>query len=68
MSEQFTLCPFTGKEINMTFKIVLLVIIAVQLVVGYSLLSIAGKADEKAERMYRKWKEERDEREQKISN
>lgn len=52
----------------MTFKIVLLVIIAVQLVVGYSLLSIAGKADEKAERMYRKWKEERDEREQKISN
>ena len=27
------------------------------LLLGYSLLVIAGEADEKADRMYRKWKE-----------
>lgn len=40
------------------YKIVALVIILLLLVTGYALLVIAGKEEEKAERMYRKWKRE----------
>ena len=47
---------------------VLLMVICILLVIGYALLVMAHDADERAERMYRKWKEERDEREQKISD
>ena len=36
---------------------ILLVLITVLLLIGYSLLVMAHDADERAERMYRKWKE-----------
>lgn len=36
---------------------VLLMVICILLVVGYALLVMAHEADERAERMYRKWKE-----------
>ena len=39
---------------------VLLMIICILLVIGYALLVMARDADERAERMYRKWKEEHD--------
>lgn len=42
--------------------IVLLLIIAALIVLLYSLLVIASRADERADRMYRKWKEEKHER------
>lgn len=41
--------------------LVLLMIVCILLVVGYALLVMAHEADERAERMYRKWKEEHDE-------
>ena len=41
---------------------VLLILCAVLMVIGYALLVMAHEADERAESMYRKWKEERDER------
>ncbi len=47
---------------------ILMAICLLLLLLGYSLLVIASEADEKADRMYRKWKEERDGREQKISD
>lgn len=37
---------------------VLLIIICVLMLIAYSLIVIAHDADERAERMYRKWKEE----------
>lgn len=43
----------------MIFKIIALVIITLLLVLDYALLVIAHDADEKAERMYRKWKEDK---------
>ena len=52
----------------MTFKIIALVIITILLVTDYAMLVVASKADERADRMYRAWKEKCDEREQKISN
>ena len=47
---------------------ILMAICLLLLLLGYSLLVIAGEADERADRMYRKWKEDKDEREQKISD
>ncbi len=47
---------------------VLMALCLVLLLVGYAVLVMAHEADERADRMYRKWKEERDEREQKISD
>ena len=44
----------------MRFKIILLIIIVILLVMDYALLVIAHDADEKAERMYRAWKERKD--------
>ena len=43
----------------MTFKIVALIIIALLLVTDYAVLVVASRADERAERMYRRWKSER---------
>ena len=43
----------------MTFKIVALVIIALLLTADYALLVIASREEERAERMYRRWKDER---------
>ena len=51
-----------------TAIIVLLMIVCVLLVLCYALLVMAYEADERAERMYRKWKEDKDEGKQKISN
>ena len=45
-----------------TFIFILLVILVFLLLVAYSLLVIAHDADERAERMYRKWRKEIDER------
>ena len=39
----------------------LLVIICILMFVAYSLIVMAHDADERAERMYRKWREENDE-------
>ena len=39
---------------------ILLVLIAVLLLIAYSLLVMAHDADERAERMYRKWRSEKD--------
>lgn len=47
---------------------VMLMVICLLMVVCYALMVMAHDADERAERMYRKWKEERDGREQKISD
>ena len=52
----------------MYFIFALLVLICILTVVCYALLVIASEADERADRMYRKWKEERNGREQKISD
>ena len=46
----------------MIFKIIALVVIVLLLVMDYALLVIAHNADERAERMYRAWKEGKDER------
>ena len=42
---------------------ILLILLTVLLLIAYSLCVIAHDADERAERMYRAWKEEHDERE-----
>ena len=42
------------------FIFALLVLICILTVVCYALLVIASRADERAERMYRKWKEQLD--------
>lgn len=47
----------------MISKIIALIIIALLLALSYSLLVIASKEEERSERMYRKWKEERKESE-----
>ena len=44
----------------MIFKIVALVIITFLLVTDYAVLVVASRAEERAERMYRKWKESKD--------
>ena len=43
----------------MIFKIIALVVIVLLLVTDYALLVIAHDADERAERMYRRWQDER---------
>ena len=43
----------------MTFKIVALGIIALLLVTDYAMLVVAHRADERAERMYKRWQDER---------
>ena len=43
----------------MIFKIVALVIIGGLLVMDYALMVTAHRADERAEEMYRRWKDER---------
>ena len=42
----------------MTFKIIALIVITILLVLDYAMLVIASRADERAERMYRKWREQ----------
>ena len=44
----------------MTFKIIALIVITILLVLDYALLVVAHDADERAERMYKEWKDERD--------
>lgn len=44
----------------MTFKIIALIVIAVLLVLDYAMLVVAGRADERAERMYKAWRDNRD--------
>ena len=44
----------------MTFKIIALIVITILLVLDYAMLVVAGRADERAERMYKEWKDERD--------
>lgn len=44
----------------MMFKITALVIIALLLTADYALLVIASREEQRAERMYRRWKSERD--------
>ena len=41
---------------------VLMMIVAIMLLIAYALVIMAHEADERAERMYRKWKEEHDDR------
>ena len=43
----------------MIYKIVALCIVAILLVVNYAVFVAASRADEEAERMYRRWKDER---------
>lgn len=50
-----------GKEV--IYKIVALCIIAVLIAMNYAVLVVASRAEERADRMYRKWKEEHNERE-----
>lgn len=45
----------------MIFKITALVIMLILLVTDYAFLVIASRADERAERMYKRWKENNDE-------
>jgi len=40
---------------------VLLMVLAIMMVICYALMVMAHDADERAERMYRKWKESKDE-------
>ena len=47
------------KEKTMAFKIIALAIITILLVLDYAMLVVASRADERAERMYRRWKNER---------
>lgn len=47
-----------------TFIFAMLIIICILMFVAYSLIVIAHRADERAERMYRKWKESRNQREE----
>ena len=44
----------------MTFKIIALIVITILLVLDYALLVIASRADDRAERMYREWKEKKE--------
>ena len=43
----------------MTFKIIALIIILILLVTDYAMLVVASRAEERAERMYKEWKDER---------
>ena len=43
----------------MTFKIIALIVIAILLVLDYAMLVVVSRAEERAERMYRRWKSER---------
>ena len=45
----------------MIFKITALVIILLLLVTDYAFLVIASRAEERAERMYKRWKEKQNE-------
>lgn len=53
---------FAPKEQQMIYKIVALAIIFLLIVIDYSMLVVASRADRQAERMYRKWKNETDRR------
>ncbi len=46
----------------MIWKILALIIITILLVTDYAMLVVASRAEERAERMYRAWKEKCDER------
>lgn len=55
--------PLTVKENDMRIVIYILMILCVLLVIlCYALCVIASEADERADRMYRKWKEEHNDR------
>ena len=43
----------------MIFKIIALVVITILLVMDYALLVVASREEQRAERMYRRWKSER---------
>ena len=43
----------------MIFKIIALVVITILLVMDYALLVVASRAEEQAEKMYKRWKDER---------
>ena len=61
--------PLAVKENDMRIVIyILMVLCALLVVLCYSLCVIASEADRRADRMYRKWKEDKDERERQISN
>lgn len=60
MSEKFiSLAPYKEKIMRVAI-IVLLMIVCVLLVLCYALVVMAHEADERAERMYRAWKESKD--------
>ena len=44
----------------MIWKMIALIIIVILLIADYAMLVVASRADERAERMYRKWKESKD--------
>lgn len=47
---------------------VLLMALCIMTAICYALLVVASEEAQRADRMYRKWKESKDEREQKISD
>ena len=53
----FGTIPIERNEMNIAIWI-LLALVALLMIVAYSLLVMAREADERAERMYRKWKEQ----------
>ena len=58
-----------AKENDMRIVIyILMVLCALLVILCYSLCVIASEADRRADRMYRKWREEHDEGEQTISD
>ena len=52
----------------MVFKIVVLFIIAFLLLIDYAMLVVASRAEERANRMYKLWKESQNERSRQISD
>ena len=51
------------KENDMVIAIiVMLALMALMMMALYAMLVVASRADERADRMYRKWKEEHDDR------
>ena len=43
----------------MIFKIIALIVITILLVTDYAMLVVASRAEERAKRMYKEWKDER---------
>ena len=49
-----------GQGGTVIFKIIALVVITILLVMDYAMLVVASRADDRAERMYREWKEKKE--------